>query len=116
MNADAVILNNRRGFFRTAGLAVGAAALSGFPFRASKPLTSVAERQVAAVISQYGSCVGISRDASHATEFKVQVRSLKHLMKVLDPRRLPFERIHVGPGNTLKFQHYGTKFTIVNIV
>jgi hypothetical protein len=110
------MLNNRRRFIRTAGLIAGAAALSGLPLAASEPpAASVAEREVSAVIGRYGSCIGISRDAVRATEFKVKIHSARHFAKVFDPQHLPFERIYVGPENALKIKHGGAEFTIVNV-
>ena len=110
------MVNNRRRFLRTAGWVAGAAALGGFPLMASAPPASAAERKVSAVISRYGNCVKIRHNVDHTTEFTVRVHSLRRFSKVFDPRRLPFERIHVGPGNTLRFKHHGSEFTIVNLV
>lgn len=117
--------NNRRQFIRTAGLLAGAAALSGLPFAASAstsessavfgPVESAAERKVSAVISRYGRCVGITRHAGKVTEFQVKVHSAERFARVFNPTRLPFDRIYVGPENTLKFKHGGADFTIVNL-
>ena len=56
-----------------------------------------------------------ARDPGRTTEFKVKVRSPGHFAKVFDPRHLPFDRIYVRAGNTLKCQHQGAEFTIVNV-
>jgi len=106
--------NSRRGFIRTAGLVAGAAALGGLPLTASEPMVSAAERSVSGVIARYGSCVRINRDEGRTTTFEVTMHSYKRFAEVFDPRRLPFERIYVGPANTLKFKHQGAEFRIVN--
>jgi hypothetical protein len=111
-----MMLNNRRKFLRTTGLVAGAATLSALPLPATANPATTAEREVSAVISQYGKSIKINRRGSQATEFTVKMRSQDHFSKTFDPLRgLPFERIYVSSGNTLAFNHHGVDFTIINI-
>ena len=110
------MLHNRRQFLRTAGWIAGVAAVSGLPLAAPGLSPSVMEREVSEVISRYGNCVGITRKAGQAVEFRVRIYSHQHFAEVFDPQHLPFERIYVGRQNTLKISHHEMEFTIVNIV
>ena len=109
------MFTNRRKFLVTTGLAAGGAVLSGLQLEAAGNSASVAEREVSAVISRYGRRLRIRRASGHSTEFKVKVHCPRRFAKVFDPQHLPFERIYVGPENTLKFKHRGVDFKIVNL-
>ena len=114
-----MMLNNRRKFLVTTGFAAGGAALSGLRFIAiaSESRVAAAEREVSEVISQYGSSVKVTRNGGQATEHRVKMRGHEQFAKTFDAQRgLPFERIYVAEGNTLRFKHRGVTFTLVNVI
>ncbi len=110
------MIYNRRKFVVVAGLAAGAIVSRSFSNPIPASPESAAEREVAAVLSRYGKNIRMSRKGSRGTEFHVNVISIEHFTAVFNPEKLPFERIHVGPENTLSFNHRGTAFTIVNVL
>ncbi len=106
--------NNRRKFMLATGLAMGGTALGGLQLIASESPSGAAEREVSDVIARYGSTVRVTR--GETTEFKVKMRGHDRFAKTFDAQRgLPFERIMVCEGNTLKFNHGGVDFAIVNV-
>ncbi len=109
------MLYNRRNFLSATGLAFGGAALGRLGLVASLTPDSAKEREVSDVLSRYGKSVRTTRKRGEATQFMVKVRSPEHFKKVFDPQNLPFERIYVGPNNTLHVNHRGVTFTIVNV-
>lgn len=110
------MLNNRRRFLKTGGLVATAFALCPLQILATEFKETVAAREVSTIISRYGNCIGNRQTHPRNIEFRVKVSSFNQFAKVFDPHKpLPFKRIYVGPGNTLKFNHLGTHFTILHL-
>lgn len=75
------------------------------------------EDDVAAVIASYGQSLEVSRNGKKAAQYRVKMHGIEKFKAVFNSeRRLPFDRILVSAGNTLRFNHRGVDFTIVNIV